>query len=88
LQDAVLNPIPVMKRPLILSLGSVSADAQARILCWLEVPGGAFELLGGGKRANVACLARRLGAHAALLACAVEDHGSQPDYAALEQANA
>jgi len=63
--------------PVLLSLGSINADFQAR----LERPlkdvetqrASAFSRLSGGKAANVACLAARLGAPACLLGAVGED---------------
>jgi ribokinase len=61
----------------ILSLGSINADFQLRVE---RPPGGPGTLLAhdllrtsGGKAANVAVLARRLGAEARLLGCVGED---------------
>ena len=61
-----------MSRPLVLSLGSVNADFQLRVHGPPEpgrtMLGEDFVRLGGGKAANVAFLARRLGQEARLLA--------------------
>ncbi|MXP64516.1 ribokinase [Roseomonas sp. M0104] len=59
-----------MPQPLILSLGSVNADFQVRVpeppATGKTLPATDFARLGGGKAANIAFLARRLG-HPALL---------------------
>lgn len=61
----------------ILSLGSVNVDVQVRVPRW-PAPGetllvDTFSMLGGGKAANVAYLARKLGVDATLLACVGDD---------------
>lgn len=60
-----------MGGPLVLSLGSVNADFQMRVRQPLEagktLMGSDFVRLGGGKAANVAVLARRLGVPAGVL---------------------
>ena len=58
---------------LLISLGSINADFQVRAAAVPEGPGSilADDLLrtSGGKAANVAVLAKRLGAEAMLLCC-------------------
>ncbi|MBX5493005.1 MAG: bifunctional hydroxymethylpyrimidine kinase/phosphomethylpyrimidine kinase [Chloroflexi bacterium] len=55
----------------IISLGSINVDFQVRAACWPNpgetLLGSEFLLIGGGKAANVAYLARRLGAPARLV---------------------
>ena len=66
-----------MRDPIILSLGSVNVDFQVRVDRAPEVGetllGHEFVRLGGGKAANVAFLARRLGIAATLLAQVGDD---------------
>lgn len=61
----------------ILSLGSVNCDLQVRVERWPgpgeTLPVRDFVAVGGGKAANVALLARRLGEHAVLLGRTGED---------------
>ncbi len=66
-----------MERPVVISLGSVNVDIQVRTDHW---PGPSetliardFLMIGGGKAANVAYLARRLGVDARLLAHVGDD---------------
>ena len=66
-----------MTQAQILSLGSVNVDFQVRADRWPEpgetLLGQDFLMIGGGKGANVAFLARRLGVNARLLARVGED---------------
>jgi ribokinase len=66
-----------MTQAQILSLGSVNVDFQVRTDRWPELGetllGQDFLMIGGGKGANVAFLARRLGVNARLLARVGED---------------
>jgi len=66
-----------MMQAQILSLGSVNVDFQVRADRWPEpgetLLGQGFLMIGGGKGANVAFLARRLGVNARLLARVGED---------------
>ena len=66
-----------MSEPVILSLGSVNADFQVRTPRELQAGetliATRFMRLGGGKAANVAFLARRLGYPALLLARVGDD---------------
>src|SRR5207302_9422378 len=68
---------PLMENPAVISLGSVNVDIQVRTDHW---PGPSetliardFLMIGGGKAANVAYLARRLGADARALAHVGDD---------------
>lgn len=66
-----------MAQAVILALGSINADIQLRAPRWPEpeetLPATDFNLLGGGKAANVAYLARRLRAPAWLLGAVGDD---------------
>ena len=58
-------------QPTIISLGSINADFQVRAERWVEVGHDLFvtdfRRYGGGKAANVACAARRLGSSVMLI---------------------
>ncbi|MFD2999441.1 ribokinase [Pontibacter toksunensis] len=78
-----------MKEALILSLGSINKDIQVRTERWPE-PGETllaqeFMTLGGGKAANRAFLARKLGAPALLLARTGDDHEAKGALRPLEE---
>lgn len=66
-----------MSQGQIISLGSVNVDFQVRAERWPEpgetLLGGEFLMIGGGKAANVAYLARRLGVAARLVARVGDD---------------
>ncbi|RKF12650.1 ribokinase [Roseovarius spongiae] len=77
-------------RPLVLSLGSINADFQMRIDRRPEVSetliARDFQRLGGGKAANVAYLARRLGRDAVLLGRIGDDDLAEQALAPLREA--
>lgn len=60
-----------MPKPVVISLGSINMDVQVRTDRWPEsgetMLADEFMMTGGGKAANVAVLARRLGAEAMLI---------------------
>src|SRR5437763_1516636 len=66
-----------MNRGVVLSLGSVNVDFQVRTDRWPgpgeTLLGREFVMVGGGKAANVAVLARRLGWDARLIARVGDD---------------
>lgn len=63
--------------PEIIALGSINVDLQMRIGRWPNrgetMMGSDFMMAGGGKAANVALLARKLGARSRLIACTGDD---------------
>lgn len=79
-----------MNAPTILSLGSINADFQVRTARPLQAGetllGTNFTRLGGGKAANVAFLARRLGHPATLLGRVGNDEFSEQALAPLRRA--
>lgn len=80
-----------MPAPLILSLGSINADFQARVEYAPDtgrtLPATDFVRLSGGKAANVALLARRLGHPARLLARTGDDDLREQALAPLRKAS-
>jgi ribokinase len=79
-----------MAEGVILSLGSVNVDIQLRAPRWPApeetLPAESFTVHGGGKAANVAFLARRLGRPAWLLARVGEDAFAEQALRPLEEA--
>ena len=75
--DLERQPIRGNYRAAILALGSVNADLQVRVERW-PAPGETliardYVMLGGGKSANIAFFARRVGVPAALIARVGDD---------------
>src|SRR5690606_34541830 len=79
-----------MTRPVIVSLGSINADFQVRLDVALEpgltLMGRDFVRLSGGKAANVAFLARRLGLPASLVGRIGDDELAEQAMAPLREA--
>jgi ribokinase len=76
-------------KPSILSLGSLNLDLKARVDCWPllgeSLPARDFLAVGGGKAANAALMARKLGAASVLLARMGDDVFGRMALEPLEQ---